>query len=220
MSCPRWSRRGAGRHGHRVHYATYYGQADPLTLLPDDLDAVIISSATQASGLAYALAKCYRQRGTLTVLGGPHAKCFPADSLRFFDVVVDGPCDQELVGNILGGHVGAGIDRASARRPTDFPPVEERLPDVKAASFTDGQPRGLHAFALLSSVGCPYTCNFCTEWNTPYAPLAQDRLTADLSSSAGTTRRRWSPTTTRTSRCGSTRRWTPSSAAGPPFPRT
>jgi hypothetical protein len=170
----------ARRLGHRVHYATYYGQADPVTLLPDDLDAVIVSSATQASALAYALAKCYRQRGTLTILGGPHAKCFPADSRRFFDVVVDGPCDQELIGDILGGHVGPGSIVHAARRPTDFPPVEERLQDVKTASFTDGQPKGLHAFALLSSVGCPYTCNFCTEWNTPYAPLAQDRLTADL----------------------------------------
>ena len=170
----------ARRLGHTVHYATYYGQADPLSLLPDDLDAVIISSATQASALAYALAKCYRHQRALTVLGGPHAKCFPADSRRFFDVVVDGPCDQELIGNILGGHVGPGSIVHAARRPTDFPTVEERLPDIKTASFTDGRPKGLHAFALLGSVGCPYTCNFCTEWNTPYAPLAGDRLTADL----------------------------------------
>jgi hypothetical protein len=170
----------ARRLGHRVHYATYYGQADPLTLLPDDLDVVILSSATQASALAYALAKVYRRRRVLTVLGGPHARCFPADSARFFDVVVAGACDQELVRDILGGHVGPGSVVRAARRPTDFPPVEERLPDVKVASFTHGRPRGLHVFALLSSVGCPYTCNFCTEWNTPYAPLAKDRLTADL----------------------------------------
>ena len=170
----------ARRLGHRVHYATFYGQADPLSLLPDDLDVVFLSTTTQASALAYALAKCFRRRGTLTVLGGPHAKCFPADSLRYFDVVVGGACDQALLADILGGHVGPGSVLAAGRRPTDFPSVEERLPDVVTASFTDGQPRGLHSFALLSSVGCPYTCNFCTEWNVPYAPLAADRLTADL----------------------------------------
>ena len=76
------------RLGHRVHYATYYGQADPARLLPDDLDVVFLSAATQASGLAYALARRYRRGGTRTVLGGPHAKCFPADALRFFDIVV------------------------------------------------------------------------------------------------------------------------------------
>jgi hypothetical protein len=170
----------ARRQGHQVHYATYYGQADPLSLLPNDLDVVIISSATQASALAYALAKCYRQRGTRTVLGGPHGKCFPTDSLRYFDIVVNGPCDQTLVADLIGGHIDPGSVVASERRPTDFPPVEERLADVKTASFTHGKPKGLHAFALLSSVGCPYTCNFCTEWNVPYAPLDQDRLTADL----------------------------------------
>jgi Radical SAM superfamily len=170
----------ARRLGHRVHYATYYGQTDPIRLLPDDLDVVFISSATQASALACALAKCYRRAGALTVLGGPHAKCFPADSLRFFDVVVAGPCDRELVADILGGHIGPGSAVAARNRPTDFPSVEERLPDIKIASFTSGKPRGLHCFGLLGSVGCPYTCNFCTEWNSPYAPLSPERLTADL----------------------------------------
>src|SRR6516164_7512493 len=57
------------RLGHRTHYATYYGQADLLRLLPDDLDVVFVSASTQASGLAYALAKAYRRRGVRTVLG-------------------------------------------------------------------------------------------------------------------------------------------------------
>jgi hypothetical protein len=170
----------ARRQGHRVHYATYYGQSDPMRLLPDDLDIVFISSTTQASALAYALAKCFRRNKTMTVLGGPHARCFPVDSLRYFDIVVNGPCDHELLANILNRDVGPRNIVHAQRRPTDFPSVEERLPDIKRASFTNGNPRGLHAFAMLSSVGCPYTCNFCTEWNTPYAPLAKNRLTEDL----------------------------------------
>jgi hypothetical protein len=170
----------ARRLGHRVHYATFYGQSDPLRLLPDDLDVVFLSATTQASALAYALAKCHRRNKTLTVLGGPHARCFPTDSLRYFDVVVNGPCDQSLLADILNRQIGPRSIIAARRRPTDFPSVEERLPDVVTASFTNGKPRGLHCFALLSSVGCPYTCNFCTEWNVPYAPLAADRLTEDL----------------------------------------
>jgi hypothetical protein len=170
----------ARRLGHRVHYATFYGQSDPLSLLPDDLDFVFISTTTQASALAYALAKCYRRNKTRTIIGGPHARCFPTDSQRYFDIVVNGACDRELLANILNRHVDPGSIVAAERRPTDFPSVEERLPDVVTASFSNGKPKGLHCFALLSSVGCPYTCNFCTEWNVPYAPLAANRLTEDL----------------------------------------
>ena len=71
--------------GHEVAYAAYYGQRDPKRLLPDDLDVVFLSTYTQSSALAYALAKLYRRDGILTVIGGPHARSFPADCLRFFD---------------------------------------------------------------------------------------------------------------------------------------
>ena len=64
--------------GHDVAYAAYYGQRDPKRLLPDDLDVVFLSTYTQSSALAYALAKLYRREGTLTVIGGPHARSFPA----------------------------------------------------------------------------------------------------------------------------------------------
>jgi hypothetical protein len=166
------------RLGHRTHYATYYGQADPLRLLPDDLDVVFVSASTQASGLAYALAKAYRRRGVRTVLGGPHAKCFPADAVRFFDVVV-GECDQELLAAVLAGHAGPG-SFVSGRRPTSLPGVEERFPDVVAAGFRPGRRVGFNVAAVLSSLGCPYRCDFCTEWNTPYAPLPTADLAADL----------------------------------------
>jgi hypothetical protein len=52
--------------GHEVHYATDYGQSPPETLLPDELDVVFLATYTQASVLAYALARLYRRRGALT----------------------------------------------------------------------------------------------------------------------------------------------------------
>src|SRR5215210_470188 len=62
------------RQGHATFYATYYGLGDPYRALPADLDVVFISCYTQASPLAYALAKLHRAAGVRTVLGGPHAK--------------------------------------------------------------------------------------------------------------------------------------------------
>jgi hypothetical protein len=81
--------------GHRVHYTTYWGQRDPERLLPRDLDVVFIGTHTPTSLLAYALAKVFGRAGAITVIGGPHARCFPQDCLRFFDyVVLD--CDKVL----------------------------------------------------------------------------------------------------------------------------
>lgn len=161
--------------GHTVHHATYHGQGDPLALLPTDLDFVFISASTQASALAYALAKLYRKAGTTTILGGPHARCFPHDAIRFFDVVVNGNCDRALIADILQKHIGPGSIASAFQRLGEFPSAEERHSFIKQNATPSG-----HVVALIASVGCPYTCNFCTEWNTPYAALPSERLTNDV----------------------------------------
>ena len=164
--------------GHEVFYATYFGHKDPKGLLPNDLDMVFISTYTQASALAYALAKLYRQEKTLTVIGGPHAKAFPDDCLRFFDVVVR-ECDKSLIADILSG-TPRGEIITSGRTLQDIPSVEERMPEIKTSAFWRGKPYPSTCIPLLASIGCPYTCNFCTDWNNSYTLLPLDRLEADL----------------------------------------
>jgi radical SAM superfamily enzyme YgiQ (UPF0313 family) len=165
--------------GHQVFYATYYGQERPHELLPDELDALFVGSDTQNSALAYALAKIYRARRTLTVLGGPHAKSFPTDSGRFFDLVVL-DCDKALIEDILKDRFDRPSTISSGRPLTDFPSVEERMPEIRVASFHKGRPILTSVVPLLASVGCPYSCDFCVDWNTNYVPLPKDRLEADL----------------------------------------
>jgi len=166
--------------GHQTFYATYFGQKEPKQLLPSDLDVVFISAYTQASALAYALAKLYRSERTLTVLGGPHAKSFPHDSLRFFDLVVR-DCDRSLVSDILSGTYDPGNIVSSAKPLQDVASVEERMPEIRASAFTRGRPYVSTTIPMLSSIGCPYTCDFCTDWDNPFALLPLDRLEADLS---------------------------------------
>jgi radical SAM superfamily enzyme YgiQ (UPF0313 family) len=168
------------RLGHDTFYATYYGVGDAHRLLPSDLDVIFISCYTQASPLAYALGVLYGKAGTRTVLGGPHAKAFPADCLRFFDLVVK-ECDQSLVEDILAGHFDPGSMISSAQPFDDLPTVEERMPEIRASAFFWGKQRlSFTTVPMLASMGCPYQCNFCIDWNNPYRPLSRDRLATDL----------------------------------------
>ena len=156
--------------GHDVTYATYYGQRHPHTLLPEQLDVVFLSTFTHASPTVYALAKLFRRAGTLTVIGGAHARSFPTDCLRFFDLVVR-HCDKALVADILRGAFAPGTIVSSARPPTELPSVEERLPEIARASL-DGFTRPVAAnVPVLSSLGCPYACDFCSDWNNPYVTV-------------------------------------------------
>lgn len=166
--------------GHQSFYANYYGHGDPKKLLPDDLDVLFVSCYTQASALGYALAKLYRIEKTLTVIGGPHASSFPNDCLRFFDIVVL-QCDKALISDILSGAHEPNSIVSSGRTLVDLPSVEERMPEIKTSALCRGRwPYISTSVPLLASVGCPYTCNFCTDWNNPYVLLPVDLLETDL----------------------------------------
>jgi hypothetical protein len=165
--------------GHEVHYATFYGQAPPEDLLPRELDVVFLATYTQASTLAYALAKIYRQRGVRTVLGGPHATAFPTDSLRFVDLVVH-DCDKALVASIVDDELAPGSVASSGHVLEELPFVAERMPEIEIASFDRGRPGKLANIALLASLGCPYRCDFCVDWKNDYVVLPRERLLEDL----------------------------------------
>lgn len=165
--------------GHQTHYATYFGQADPKSLLPNDLDVVFLAATTSASNLAYALARLYRREGTLVVMGGAHAKAFPDDTLRFVDVAV-GECDRTLVEELLKDRPRSEFVN-SARPLRAVPSVARRLAEVRIAHFSRRGPPGDTGFVpLLASLGCPYACDFCSDWDSNYRLTPLDQLEADL----------------------------------------
>jgi len=165
--------------GHEVHYATYYGQADPLALIPEDIDVLFVAAYTQCSALAYALAVIFRRRKVLTVIGGPHARSFPTDCIRFFDIAVK-DCDKPLIADILRKRFDPPAIVTSGRAVSDLPSVEERAPEIAVASFHRNRPLPTSVVPLLASTGCPYTCSFCIDWNTPYVAMPRERFQADL----------------------------------------
>src|SRR5215813_3498103 len=86
--------------GHEVKMICYTGFEDLGKELANDADLVFICSFTQAALLAYALSNYFRKRGAVTVLGGPHARCYPDDAVKYFDYVL-GFTDRATVHEVL-----------------------------------------------------------------------------------------------------------------------
>jgi hypothetical protein len=167
------------RKGHQVLYETYFGQERPDRLIPADCDIVFISAFTEASALAYALAKIFKSRGSKTVLGGPHAAAFPEDALRYFDYVVTA-CNESTISDLVDGHYDARSIVTTDKKKLELPLLAERYRDVVKASFYGERRSPLSIVALLSSTGCPYACDFCVDWNNPYQLRSVGDLVADL----------------------------------------
>jgi hypothetical protein len=165
--------------GHEVAFICYTGSEDLLRELPDDTDLVFISAFTEAAQTAYALSNLFRSRGAVTALGGPHARCYPQDALRYFDYVF-GFTDREALRAVLQDctqHRPTGIHVAARRQPVSLPGVRERWPFIEAVLR---KAPWIKIVPMLGSLGCPYTCEFCIDAAVPYQPLEFQTIKEDL----------------------------------------
>jgi hypothetical protein len=167
------------REGHEVDLICYTGLEKLDEEIPHNIDLLFICSFTQASLLAYALSNYFRSKGTVTVLGGPHARCYPEDSVKYFDYVL-GLTHQSTIREILedcSPQRPIGVHLSAAKQPTHFPGVQERWrfinATLKKAPFIKMVP-------MLGSVGCPYTCSFCIDSVVPYQQLDFEVMKDDL----------------------------------------
>ena len=75
--------------GHDVRFVCYTGSEDFSREHLADTDVLFVSAFTLSAQIAYAISNLYRRQGAVTVLGGPHARCYPEDAARYFDYVLD-----------------------------------------------------------------------------------------------------------------------------------
>lgn len=165
--------------GHDVTFICYTGFEDLVDELPSDVDIVFIGAFTQAAQLSYALSNLCRSKGAVTVLGGPHARCYPEDARRHFDYVL-GFTDRDVVAEVLADcqpHRPYGVGLGASRQPTDLPGVRERW---KFTEATLAKAPFIKIVPMLGSLGCPYTCSFCIDSVVPYQPLDFDAMQDDL----------------------------------------
>lgn len=165
--------------GHNVSMICYTGREDLQRDFPTNLDVVFISAFTQSALLAYSLSAYYRSKGAVTVLGGPHARCYPEDAVKYFDFVL-GFTNQDTIQELLsnyGQHRPLGIHLKAKKQPLALPGVEERWkfmePTIKKAPLLKFVP-------MIASMGCPYTCSFCIDSEVPYQPLDFQIMQNDL----------------------------------------
>jgi hypothetical protein len=165
--------------GHEVTLVTYTGRENLLADLPSEVDFVFISSFTEAALLSYALSNLFRSRGAITAIGGPHARCYPEDAQKYFDYVL-GFTDEALILEVLSDcsrHRPVGLHLSADRHPAQLPGVSKRW---KFINQTLKKAPLIKIVPLLSSLGCPYSCDFCIDSSVPYQSLDTDAMKDDL----------------------------------------
>lgn len=165
--------------GHDVTLVCYTGFENLVEELPAKVDVVFIGAFSEAALLAYSLSNLFRSRGAITILGGPHARCYPEDARKYFDYVL-GFTDQGMIRDVLqdrSQHRPLGVHLAAPRQPVALPGVRERWKFIDA---TLKKAPVLKLVPMIGSLGCPYTCSFCIDSVVPYQPLDFGEITADL----------------------------------------
>jgi hypothetical protein len=165
--------------GHHVSYVCYTGFENLLSELPRDVDIVFIGAFSESAQTAYALSNLYRSRGAVTVLGGPHARCYPQDAAKYFDYVL-GFTDKSVIREVLQEHspqLPTGVCLSATKQPESLPGVRERW---KFVERTLQKAPLIKMVPMLGSLGCPYTCPFCIDSVVPFQPLDFTAMKEDL----------------------------------------
>lgn len=165
--------------GHDVRFICYTGFEDLTQELAGDTDIAFVGAFTRAAQTAYAVSNIFRRQGAVTVLGGPHARCYPEDAAKYYDYVL-GLTDKSVVEEILRDrepHRPLGRRLGAPRQPSALPGVKERWKFIepviaKAPTFK--------LVPMIGSMGCPYTCSFCIDSTIDYQPMAFDQISEDL----------------------------------------
>jgi hypothetical protein len=165
--------------GHRVSYACYTGSEDLNTLIAEETDVVFIGAFTRSALTAYAISNLYRRRGIITVLGGPHARCYPEDSAHYFDYVL-GFTSKTVIDDLmreLAPRSSTGQLLSSGRQPTELPSLASRWRFIEAML---AKAPLIKIVPMIGSMGCPYTCNFCIDATVDYRTLPFEQIRQDL----------------------------------------
>lgn len=140
---------------HSLHYQEVRGDTLPGSLR-DDFDLVCISSYTARIHQAYAIARNYKAKNILTVIGGPHVSCLPQEAAEHFDAVAIGEgetCWRDILDDAATGKLKTFYGSLDA----SFNLNDAPMPAFELLNKDSGYAR----ITLETSRGCPHHCEFC-----------------------------------------------------------
>lgn len=123
--------------------------------IPEEFDAVAISSFSAQIGEAYELADRYRAAGTKAILGGLHVSAMPDEARAHADAVLIGegePLWPGVIADLLGGTLQPVYDA----RGHDFDLAQSPMPRFDLLDI-----ERYNRLTVQTQRGCPFRCEFC-----------------------------------------------------------
>lgn len=145
--------------------------------VPEEFDAVAISSFSAQIFEAYALADRYRALGTRVILGGLHVSALPLEALRHADSVVIGegePLWPAVMADLLAGTLKPIYDA----RSHNFNFASSPMPRFDLLDISR-----YNRLTVQTQRGCPFRCEFCAasmRISPNYKIKPTDRVIAEI----------------------------------------
>jgi len=123
--------------------------------LPEDYDAIAISSFSAQMKDAYVLADQFRSQGVRVILGGLHVTARPDEALQHADSIIIGegePSWPQLISDLKRGE----FQRRYDSRATPFDLAAAPMPRYDLLD-----PERYNRLTVQTQRGCPFDCEFC-----------------------------------------------------------
>jgi len=125
--------------------------------VPEEFDAVAISSFSAQIGEAYALADRYRALGTKVILGGLHVSAVPDEAHAHADAIVVGEGESvwpEVMADLA--EPGGRLREVYDARESSFDLGKSPMPRFELLD-----PERYNRLTVQTQRGCPFRCEFC-----------------------------------------------------------
>jgi radical SAM superfamily enzyme YgiQ (UPF0313 family) len=125
--------------------------------VPEEFDAVAISSFSAQIGEAYALADRYRSLGTKVILGGLHVSAVPDEAAAHADAIVVGE-GETVWPRVMADLTSPGGELAKVydARGQNFDLNQSPMPRFELLD-----PERYNRLTVQTQRGCPFRCEFC-----------------------------------------------------------
>ena len=118
-----------------------------------EADLVGLTAFTASATRAYEIARCYRERGKATVLGGIHASMLPNEALQYVDAVVIGEAESVWPKVIADFEIGK-MQKVYRGTWLELKNIPMPRFDLFHANYMFG--------SIQTARGCPMDCEFCS----------------------------------------------------------